>query len=257
MMSDTPEIAEDLAARLEATLSKRKGYGNRAQDQLLRDTIAHLRRTTPPKVAGDAEEIAGRLEALLSGATPGPWEYRPEPYDDWGFIRGPKKQSDLIGAYRPIAAIARDSDVTSADMDAHRFAGTDPYQANGQLIVTAVNALPGLIAQARANASLAVEIEALREAVEIAETEHTEEAQRHLVTADKLELSEAARLAAERKLEAAVGVLTNLFGWAEGAEGRIDSEWGGMPGVEYEPTAEIEAARTFLAAINTGADDAE
>lgn len=89
-------------------------------------------------------ELCERLRKLMAEASPQPWVYRPSEYDDWGWIRGVEKDSD-IGRYRPIVANAKNSDVSFDDMDEYRRAGTDPYGPNAMLIVEAVNALPALL----------------------------------------------------------------------------------------------------------------
>jgi hypothetical protein len=64
--------------------------------------------------------------------TPGPWSYRSQPHDDWGVVR----------AGRFIICQARDPDVyESADLDAHRRAKTDPWEANARLIAAAPDLL--------------------------------------------------------------------------------------------------------------------
>ena|SRR5882724_3663862 len=70
----------------------------------------------------------------ISNHTPLPWSIRPKQFDDWGYIRG---------ANGDIACCARGAD--DMQFDAHRTAGTDPYQANADLIVCSVNAVPGLV----------------------------------------------------------------------------------------------------------------
>lgn len=89
-----------------------------------------------------------RLRGLVEAASPLPWVYRPEKYDDWGWIRGVERDDRGIGPFRPIVANAKDSLVSDEDMDAHRRAGTDPYSPNAELIVTAVNLIPTLLANA-------------------------------------------------------------------------------------------------------------
>jgi hypothetical protein len=72
----------------------------------------------------------------MSEHTPTPWVYRPHEHDDWGWIRGPK-EGDFTG---PIVAISRSNkNETSDSFDAHRAAGTDPYEANAAFIIKAVN----------------------------------------------------------------------------------------------------------------------
>lgn len=65
--------------------------------------------------------------------TPGPWDYRPFEFDDWGWVRA-RNGGNLV-------AIAKDM---TADHHAHRQAGTDPYEANARLIAAA----PDLLAAA-------------------------------------------------------------------------------------------------------------
>jgi hypothetical protein len=104
--------------------------------------------TAPTTERVELERMIGELQHLMSSASPQPWVYRPNKYDDWGWIRGVEKDSD-IGRYRPIVANARDSDIGFDDMQPYREAGTDPYGPNALLIVAAVNALPVLIAALR------------------------------------------------------------------------------------------------------------
>jgi hypothetical protein len=83
-----------------------------------------------------------RLRELLARATPGPWAYRPQEYDDWGFIR----RSETDDGWRPVVAISRAGEMgTEEALNEHRWKGTDPYRPNGELITEAVNALPHLL----------------------------------------------------------------------------------------------------------------
>lgn len=75
----------------------------------------------------------------ISKATP--LAYRPLEYDDWGVIR----RADG----RLFARARSDAYLSVADADAHRAAGTDPYEAIGRLIVKAVNERDELIAAMR------------------------------------------------------------------------------------------------------------
>lgn len=84
------------------------------------------------------------LERLLKKAPARPWLYRPDKYDDWGFIRGGER---MIGGF-PVVALGRSGGLPG-DHDEHRRAGTDPYGPTAELIVAAVNALPALIARIR------------------------------------------------------------------------------------------------------------
>jgi hypothetical protein len=102
----------------------------------------------PPAVppAGELLQLCQRLNALLANASPQPWVYRSDEFDDWGIIRGPLRNDRGIGPFRPIVAVGKDSLVTEQEMDQHRRARTDPYGPNAQLITEAVNALPQLLA---------------------------------------------------------------------------------------------------------------
>ena len=66
--------------------------------------------------------------------TPTPWRYRPNHYDDWGWIKGPDGR---------LTATARSSG--EYDGDEHRAAGTDPYEANAAFIVKCVNSHDALV----------------------------------------------------------------------------------------------------------------
>lgn len=108
-----------------------------------------------------------RLRALVEAASPLPWVYRPEKYDDWGWIRGVERDDRDIGPFRPIVANAKDSLVREEEMDAHRRSGTDPYGPNAELIVAAVNLIPTLLDQAATPAEDArSRVKVLEEALE-------------------------------------------------------------------------------------------
>jgi len=66
--------------------------------------------------------------------TPGPWEYRPNKYDDWGVVRSadglPVAQACVGRWYK--------------DFDAHRVNKTDPGEANARLIAAAPDLLDAL-----------------------------------------------------------------------------------------------------------------
>ncbi len=63
--------------------------------------------------------------------TPEPWVYRPNEFDDWGFVR------DEIGN---LCAVARCTHITPEEV----VSGKDPYKANGERIVACVNAFAGI-----------------------------------------------------------------------------------------------------------------
>ena len=66
--------------------------------------------------------------------TPGPWQYRPNKYDDWGVVRS----ADGLPVVQ--ACVGR----WSADFDSHRTNGTDPGEANARLIAAAPELLAAL-----------------------------------------------------------------------------------------------------------------
>lgn len=83
----------------------------------------------------------------MSDHSPLPWVYRPNKYDDWGWIRGQPQDGEKWG---DLAAVAKGGDETP--FDEHRRNGTDPYAANAAFIVKAVNsheALVDMLEQAR------------------------------------------------------------------------------------------------------------
>jgi hypothetical protein len=69
--------------------------------------------------------------------TPTPWAYRPNMHDDWGWIRGPRPDGENIA---PLVALARGGSWEGEKtFDDHRRNRTDPYAANADLIIKAVN----------------------------------------------------------------------------------------------------------------------
>lgn len=92
-----------------------------------------------PSGLGPAAECPSRgaeLERLSAAATPGPWAYRPEHLDDWGYIRSTVIDNPVLKG-KVVATTRGDGHET---FDAHREAGTDPYEPNGRFIVALVNA---------------------------------------------------------------------------------------------------------------------
>lgn len=87
--------------------------------------------------------------------TKGPWLYRPNRYDDWGYVR------DSDGH---VVARAANPHVSMQEYADHRAAKTDPYEANGRLIAAAPELAEALKLWARwdemTEAELALALEA-------------------------------------------------------------------------------------------------
>jgi hypothetical protein len=78
-----------------------------------------------------------KIKERADRATLGPWSYRSQPLDDWGIVR--------VGRF--VICQARDPNVLDGvDLAAHRRAGTDPWEANAQLIAHARTDIPALLA---------------------------------------------------------------------------------------------------------------
>lgn len=125
-------------------------------------------------------DLTERLRGRIAEASPLPWVYRPDKYDDWGWIRGVEQESD-IGRYRPVVAIAKDSNVREETFGLHRQNKTDPYGPNALLITDAVNALPELLTTLE---TLTQENARLREALEGIVTGDVERVVAHVWRAD-------------------------------------------------------------------------
>src|SRR5574343_560425 len=79
------------------------------------------------------------LERLLAAATEGPWEYRPDEFDEWGVVKSPPRE---VGNYEPplilrtvLAQMRDDRRLDEDTLNEHRRAGTDPWEANARLVV--------------------------------------------------------------------------------------------------------------------------
>jgi hypothetical protein len=83
----------------------------------------------------------------MSMHTPGPWQYRPHKYDDWGWVRGGVPDED---GYLPLVACARSGAFDATDYPAHRSNKTDPFEANARLIAAAPDMLAALMPFAQA-----------------------------------------------------------------------------------------------------------
>lgn len=98
-----------------------------------------LRTPSPPHMqdmhsAVDAVVSDEDVQAIIDGCkgvTPGPWFYRPEKYDDWGFVRGSSPDS-LPGHL--IAVAHRGRDEIDGEDDIHRKTGVDPFGATAKHI---------------------------------------------------------------------------------------------------------------------------
>lgn len=133
-------------------------------------------------IPGETGELVERLWELLAKATQGDWEYRPDEYDDWGFIRGPEADFSF-GRGRPIVAMSRDG-ADRGDHSEHRRNGTDPYEDNGRLIVEAKNALPTLLTELEA-AKARIREEYARGLVDAAKVAHRREELLQRANADR------------------------------------------------------------------------
>jgi hypothetical protein len=65
--------------------------------------------------------------------TPGPWHYRPQKFDDWGYVRA----SAEADGFHPFICQAKDVRTTDDDEKEARKNGTDPWAANAHLIAAA------------------------------------------------------------------------------------------------------------------------
>lgn len=103
------------------------------------------------------------LRKLMEKATPGPWSYRSQEYDDWGVVRGKRTDQDC---WAPFVCQARDSRVDDIGENAARREGRDPWEANARLIAAAPDLAKDRIRLEAENAALRAEVERLREALE-------------------------------------------------------------------------------------------
>ena len=108
--------------------------------------LALRMRALLPSMTDDEIATLGELE---KEATPAPWLYRPQPHDDWGYIRS---------ADGEVVATARAGRfVSETEKDEQRRAKTDPYARNAVFIACARSAVPRLIAAlAAAQATIAM-----------------------------------------------------------------------------------------------------
>ena len=88
-------------------------------------------------------DITDEAEKMLEGLPDGPWLYRPEAYDDWGWVRLPPRE-DGPGW---VVALVSCSRFTEDELGAHRWAGTDPCRELGEFIAWSRTGVPALIAE--------------------------------------------------------------------------------------------------------------
>lgn len=100
------------------------------------------------------------LLRLCEAATPGPWRYRPDQYDDWGIVRAPRDTE--LGSNPIIANVRSAKYEDAATLGNHRRNGTDPYEANAKFVAAARTALPALLQE---RAGLVERIERLEKAL--------------------------------------------------------------------------------------------
>lgn len=94
------------------------------------------------------------IEALLKDVLPGPWAYRPQKFDDWGYVRAP----DVGDGWMPFICQAK-SPSTEGEEDEARRNGTDPWGANARFIAASRELVPALRAERDA---LRAEVDRLR-----------------------------------------------------------------------------------------------
>lgn len=106
---------------------------------------ARLSALSTPKV--QTEGLAGELRQLADNASEGPWAYRPDKYDDWGFVRGPEREADWVDyPIRPLVLQARHSDLQDDELLSEcRKNKTDPWGADAKLIVWLRNHIPEIL----------------------------------------------------------------------------------------------------------------
>lgn len=90
-------------------------------------------------------EAVAQLVADREAGTPGPWAYRPDPYDDWGVVKaGPC-----------VLCQVRDPEaIDEAVLSSHRRNGTDPWEANARRIASLPDLEAAYLTLAAENATL-------------------------------------------------------------------------------------------------------
>ena len=115
--------------------------------------LDHTNDLAAPRPAPKADSaLVGELRGLLESASPGPWAYRPDEFDDWGAIRGPEKTVEWADyPVRPFVAQARHSDIQDEEFLVEcRKTKTDPWADDAKLIVWLRNHADTILAALRA-----------------------------------------------------------------------------------------------------------
>lgn len=90
-------------------------------------------------------EAVAQMVADMQAGTPGPWLYRPGPYDDWGVVK----------AGHCVLCQVRDPEaIDEAILSAHRRNGTDPWEANASRIARLPDLEAAYLTLAAENATL-------------------------------------------------------------------------------------------------------
>jgi len=79
--------------------------------------------------------------------TAGALLYRPQKYDDWGWLRSSQANED--GFHPIVAEVRAGRNLTDAELDEHRRVGADPYGANAKRVMLCWNCHDELLAALR------------------------------------------------------------------------------------------------------------
>ena len=110
-------------------------------------------------------DLIARLRELDAAATPGPWAYRPDEYDDWGVVKSPREPVEgFPDGLRCVLAQFRDPKALDEEaLNEHRRAKTDPWQGNAELVTFLRNAVPEILEAADQLEALRSHAEAMAE----------------------------------------------------------------------------------------------
>ena len=144
--SDASPMERFVAEALCSDDAKAKGLVDRVWIVSLPDArkaiaaVAEWNRRALSSTPAIPDELLADLKAKALAATPGPWHYRPDQYDDWGWVRGPVIDRTEVegGPYQ--YAVARGmlggSQPFGFENECRRQ-GVDPYGPNAQFIAAA------------------------------------------------------------------------------------------------------------------------